>query len=69
MYANIVEFYPNDLYGDDALYKEAELYDYVLIDKEKSKELYQALLEKYPGSIYVVQARKRYRELRGDAIN
>lgn len=69
MYANIVEFYPNDLYGDDALYKEAELYDYVLIDKEKSKELYQALLEKYPGSIYVVQVRKRYRELRGDVIN
>jgi hypothetical protein len=27
------------------------------------------LMEKYPGSLYVVEARKRYRDLRGDKIN
>ncbi len=69
MYANIVEFYPNELYGDDAMFKHAELYDRFLLDKEKAKALYKDLLDNYPGSIYVVEARKRYRELRGDVVN
>jgi tetratricopeptide (TPR) repeat protein len=69
MYENILEFYPTDLYGDDALFKEAELYERYLNDKEKAKQLYQDVLTKYPGSIYVVDARKRYRDLRGDIIN
>ncbi len=69
MYQNIVEFFPNELYGDDALFKEAELYERYLNDKEKAKILYEEILTKYPGSIYVVEARKRYRELRGDIIN
>jgi tetratricopeptide (TPR) repeat protein len=69
MYENIVEFYPTDLYGDDALFKEAELYERYLNDKEKAKQLYQDVLVKYPGSIYVVDARKRYRDLRGDIVN
>lgn len=69
MYQNILEFYPTELYGDDALFKEAELYEKYINDKEKAKELYQDILIKYPGSIYVVEARKRFRELRGDAIN
>lgn len=68
MYQNIVEFYPTELYGDDALFKEAELYERNLNDKEKAKELYQEVLTKYPGSIYVVEARKRFRELRGDVV-
>ncbi|MBL7936685.1 MAG: tetratricopeptide repeat protein [Bacteroidia bacterium] len=69
MYENIIEFYPTELYGDDALFKEAELYERYLNDKEKAKQLYQDVLVKYPGSIYVVEARKRYRDLRGDIVN
>lgn len=69
MYENVLEFYPTELYGDDALFKEAELYERYLNDKEKAKQLYQDMLTKYPGSIYVVEARKRYRDLRGDVIN
>jgi tetratricopeptide (TPR) repeat protein len=69
MYQNIIEFYPDELYGDDALFKEAELYERFLNDKEKAKQLYEEVLTKYPGSIYVVDARKRYRDLRGDIIN
>jgi tetratricopeptide (TPR) repeat protein len=69
MYENILEFYPTDLYGDDALFKEAELYERYLNDKEKAKQLYQDVLVKYPGSIYVVDSRKRYRDLRGDIVN
>lgn len=69
MYQNVVEFYPTELYGDDALFKEAELYERYLNDKEKAKQLYQDMLTKYSGSIYVVEARKRFRNLRGDVIN
>jgi tetratricopeptide (TPR) repeat protein len=69
MYENIVEFYPSELYGDDALYKEAEIWERYLNDKEKAKQLYADILIKYPGSIYVVEARKRFRELRGDLVN
>ncbi len=69
MYQNISEFYPTELYGDDALFKEAELQEFYLQDKEKAKTLYEEMLTKYPGSIYVVEARKRYRMLRGDVVN
>ena len=69
MYENILEFYPTELYGDYALFKKAELYERYLNDKEKAKQLYQDVLTKYPGSIYVVDARKRYRDLRGDIVN
>jgi tetratricopeptide (TPR) repeat protein len=69
MYENILEFYPNDLYADDALFNEAKLYEDYLTDIEKAKVLYQDILTKFPGSIYVVEARKKYRELRGDTIN
>lgn len=69
MLQNIVEFFPDGIYGDDALFKQAELYERFLSDNEKAKTLYQELLTKYPGSIYVVDARKRYRALRGDIVN
>lgn len=69
MYKNILEFYPTDLYGDDAQFKLAELYELKLKDTAKAKEAYEEVITKYPGSIYVVEARKRFRELRGDKIN
>ena len=67
MYKNILEYYPNELYADDAQFKLGELYEYYLSDKEKAKQIYQELLLNFSGSTYAVDARKRYRELRGDA--
>jgi tetratricopeptide (TPR) repeat protein len=69
MYKNILEYYPADLYGDDAQIKLANLYDYYLHDTEKAKQAYQDVLVKYPGSIFNVEARRRFRELRGDNVN
>ena len=69
MYKDIVEFYPTELYGDDAQYKLAQLYEYKLKDITKAKEAYEAIITNYPGSIFVTEARKRFRELRGDKIN
>jgi hypothetical protein len=55
--------------ADDALFHRAELYENKLNDKDKAMQLYQDLLVKYPGSLYVVEARKRYRSMRGDVVN
>jgi tetratricopeptide (TPR) repeat protein len=38
-------------------------------DNAKAMAAYQELLVKYPGSIYTVDARKRFRSLRGDQVN
>ncbi len=69
MYKNILEYYPDEIYGDDAQFRLAELYQYKLLDKEKAQQAYQDILLKYPGSIYTSESRKRFRELRGDNIN
>ena len=69
MYKNIIEYYPNELYGDDAQFKLAELYEKNIQNKEKAKQACEDLLTKYPGSIFTVEARKRFRVLRGDQLN
>ena len=68
-YEAIVKNYGNDILGDDALFKLADLNENQFKNIDKAKELYQQLLIKYPGSLYVVEARKRFRKLRGDSIN
>jgi tetratricopeptide (TPR) repeat protein len=65
----IVQEYNSDLLGDDATFKLAELYETRLNDKEKAKQLYEDLLTKHPDSLFTVEARKRYRRLRGDNVN
>lgn len=69
MYRNIIEYFPTDLYGDDAQFRLADLYEKQLNDPAKAKQAYQDLLVRYPGSIFTVEARKRFRDLRGDAVN
>ena len=69
MYRNILEYFPDELYGDDAQFKLAELYEKYLVNPEKARLAYEEVMIKYPGSIYTVEARKRYRQLRGDFQN
>lgn len=68
-YEEITKNYGDDILGDDALFSLAELNQYQFNNPDKAKELYQQLLVKYPGSLYVVDARKRFRKLRGDVMN
>lgn len=60
--------YADDLLGDDALFTSAQIYEYDLKDTAKAMQLYQDFLVKYSNSVYVVEARKRFRILRGDKI-
>ncbi len=65
----IIDKYPSDILADDAMYQLGMLYEYQLNDKEKAKATYELLLTNYPGSLFVVDARKRFRTLRGDKLN
>ncbi len=64
----IVEDYGDELLADDALFQLAELYEYYLKDITQAMEYYQKILKDYSDSLYVVQARNRYRMLRGDNL-
>lgn len=65
----INDAYSQDIYGDDALFHLGRLYEEKLKMPEKAMAYYQELLKKFPGSIFVAEARKRFRLLRGDKIN
>ncbi|MDF1865187.1 MAG: tetratricopeptide repeat protein [Saprospiraceae bacterium] len=68
MYNKIIENFPEEIRADNSLYELAELYELHLGDLEKAKELYQTLFIDYSGSTFAVEARKKFRKLRGDDI-
>ncbi|MGZ5283662.1 MAG: tetratricopeptide repeat protein [Bacteroidia bacterium] len=68
-YEKVYTQFGTDILGDDAMFKAAQLYDKFLQNPEKAKELYEKLMLNYKGSVYVVEARNRYRMLRGDVVN
>ncbi|MFN6040195.1 MAG: tetratricopeptide repeat protein, partial [Bacteroidota bacterium] len=69
LYQRVVNEYGSEIFGDDALFMLAELYELKLTDIEKAKENYQKILLDFPGSIFTTDARKRFRKLRGDKVN
>jgi len=68
-YLKLIEFYKEDILADDAYFRLARLYENQLQQPEKAKELYEQIIFNFADSIYFVEARKRFRSLRGDAIN
>lgn len=64
----IEENHGQELLADDAVYQLAELYEYYLKDIPKAMEYYMKIIQNYSGSLYVVEARKHYRALRGDNV-
>ena len=69
MLEEVLELHFHDILADDALFQLAEINHYVLHDEAKARDLYEKLILEYPGSLYVVEARKRFRALRGDELN
>lgn len=65
----IVEDHTYDILSDDAYFLMAQINERQLMDTTKAQELYQDFLLRFPGSIFTSEARKRFRELRGDFIN
>jgi tetratricopeptide (TPR) repeat protein len=67
-YLKLIQFYSDDILADDAYYKLAKLYETKLGQPEKAKEYYEQIIFNFADSIYFIEARKKYRILRGDAI-
>lgn len=69
LFQEVDTHYSEGILGDDALFSLAQLYENQLNDSAKAMAAYQELLVKYPGSLFTVEARKRFRTLRGDQVN
>ena len=68
-YLTIIKDYREDILMDDALYNLAELYNSFLAKPEDAKANYEKILFEHEDSIYFIEARRKFRMLRGDSIN
>ena len=64
-YQTIIDQHSDGNYIDEALYFSAEIYNKQSLP-EKAKALYEKVLFNHQDSIYFVEARKKFRQLRGD---
>jgi tetratricopeptide (TPR) repeat protein len=67
-FGKIVNDMPTSILRDRAQMKIGEVFEVNLKDRKKAIEAYEALLANYPSSLFVEEARKRIRLLRGDSI-
>jgi tetratricopeptide (TPR) repeat protein len=58
--------YNFDILADNALYKLGMLNMYSMNQPEKAKIAFEKLIEKYSSSVYIVDARREYRKIRGN---
>nr|WP_315253551.1 tetratricopeptide repeat protein [uncultured Flavobacterium sp.] len=65
-YQDIIEHHNDGIYVDEALYFSAEIYNKQLQQPDKAKVLYEKIIFGHQDSIYFVDARRKFRELRGD---
>jgi tetratricopeptide (TPR) repeat protein len=65
-YQEIADHYSDGIYIDEALFFSAEIFNKKLLAPEKAKSLYEKIIFNHQDSIYFVEARKSFRELRGD---
>jgi TolA-binding protein len=64
----IIDNHSDEIRADNAIYELAELYEQQLAQPSKAQALYETLFIDYSNSTLAVEARKRYRKLRGDDI-
>lgn len=62
----IVQYHFDDILADDAVFQLGDIYENHLDNKEKAAEYYKKILFECKGSLLTVEARKRFRALRGD---
>ena len=65
-YQAIINQHSEGIYSDEALFFSAEIYNKQLHEPEKAKPLYEKIIFNHQDSIYFVEARKNFRQLRGD---
>ncbi|MBK8954353.1 MAG: tetratricopeptide repeat protein [Saprospiraceae bacterium] len=67
-YQKILDKHPEEIRADNALWEMAKIYDQHLNNTAKAMELYEKLFIDFSNSVQAVEARKRYRQLRGDKL-
>lgn len=67
--SKIINNFGQDILADDALFLQGTVYQDHLKDNDAAMQVYQEFLKLHPGSLYAAEARKRFRQLRGDFIN
>ncbi|OOG73214.1 tetratricopeptide repeat protein [Flavobacterium sp. A45] len=65
-YQDIIDHHNDGIYIDEALYFSADIYNKQLQQPDKAKALYEKIIFSHQDSIYFVDARRKFRELRGD---
>ena len=65
----LISIDPNSIFVDDSYYLLAETYKNFIKDSKKASEYYQKIIFEKRSSIYLVDARKKFRELRGEILN
>lgn len=65
-YMKIPEDYSFGILVDNAIMSAAKIYELQLQDTQKAMALYEIILTDHSGSLFVIEARKRFRKLRGD---
>jgi TolA-binding protein len=68
VFRKIVDDMPTSILRDRAQMRIGEIYENTLKDKAKAIEAYEQVLINYPTSLFLEEARKRIRLLRGDAL-
>lgn len=68
LYENLLSNYKESILLDDAQYRIAIIYDEKLNNNEKAKAAFEQLILNFSSSLYVVESRKRFRNLRGDNL-
>lgn len=66
LFKQVYDEHGSDILGDNALFMIADIYESKLNNPEEAKRYYELFIEKYPGSFFLTEVRKRYRALRGD---
>ena len=62
----IYDNHPSNLWADDAVFMLGDIYENHLNDKAQAQTWYQKIITEYPGSLWINDARKRFRLIRGD---
>lgn len=65
-YQDIIANHSDGIYVDEALYFSADIYNKQLQQPDKAKALYEKIIFGHQDSIYFIDARRKFRELRGD---
>lgn len=65
-YTKVIKDFSFDILADNALIRLAKMYEFKMNDTAKAKQMYEFLILNYTGSLFINEARQRYRFLRGD---